>query len=112
MENLQTLHDAITRAAASDYAIIVTLGGFALAGVDAGDHRVCSASCRSRCRNARRSSARAWHLAHPRRRLVGLVARQSLALIAVGLLLGLAGGVAVGFGMRGVLFGTVAARIR
>ena len=38
--------------------------------------------------------------------VVGLVARQSFKLMTVGLLVGLAGGVAVGFAMRGMLHGT------
>ncbi len=105
VENLQTLPDATTRAEASDYVIILTLGGFALVALllaTAGLFGVVSFSVSQRTpefgtRMALGASAAA---------VVGLVARQSLVLMAVGLLLGLAGGVAVGFGMRGMLFGT------
>ena len=105
VENLQTLPDAITRAEASDYVIILTLGGFAVVALllaTAGLFGVVSYSVSQRTpefgtRMALGASAAA---------VVGLVARQSLVLMAVGLLVGLAGGVAVGFGMRGMLFGT------
>ena len=105
VENLQTLPDAITRAEASDYVIILTLGGFALVALllaTAGLFGVVSFAVSQRTaefgtRMALGASAAA---------VVRLVARQSLVLISVGLLVGLAGGVAVGFAMRSVLFGT------
>jgi putative ABC transport system permease protein len=105
VENLQTFPDAITRAEASDYVIILTLGGFALVALllaTAGLFGVVSFSVAQRTpefgtRIALGASAAA---------VVGLVARQSLVLMAVGLLVGLAGGIAVGFGMQSMLFGT------
>jgi ABC-type antimicrobial peptide transport system permease subunit len=105
VENLQTFPDAMTRAEASDYVIILTLGGFAMVALllaTAGLFGVVSFSVSQRTpefgtRMALGASAPA---------VVGLVARQSLGLMAVGLLLGLAGGVGVGFGMRRMLFGT------
>ena len=105
VENLQTFPDAMTRAEASDYVIILTLGGFAMVALllaTAGLFGVVSFSVSQRTpefgtRMALGASAPA---------VVGLVARQSLVLMAVGLMAGLAGGVAVGFGMRGMLFGT------
>jgi predicted permease len=105
VENLQTLPDAITRAEASDYVIILTLGGFALVALmlaTAGLFGVVSFSVAQRTPEFGTRMALGASAAS----VVGLVARQSLALMAVGLLLGLAGGVAVGFAMRGMLFGT------
>lgn len=105
VENLQTLPEAMARAEASDYVILVTLGGFSLVALmlaTAGLFGVVSYSVSQRTpefgtRMALGASASA---------VVGLVARQSLVLMAAGLLLGLAGGVAVGFAMRSVLYGT------
>ena len=105
IENLQTFPEALARAEASDYAIIATLGGFAVVALllaTAGLFGVVSYSVSQRTaefgtRMALGASAGA---------VVALVARQSLGLLAVGLFVGLAGGVAVGFAMRGMLFGT------
>ena len=105
VENLQTLPDAFTRAEASDYVIILTLAGFAVVALllaTAGLFGVVSFSVSQRTPEFGTRMA----LGAPASAVVGLVARQSLVLMAVGLLLGLAGGVAVGFGMRGMLFGT------
>ncbi len=56
----------------------------------------CSASSRTRSRNAPPSSARAWRSARAPATWSGLVARESLVLLAIGLAIGLAGGVGVG----------------
>jgi predicted permease len=105
VENLQTFTEAVSRAEASDYTIIATLGGFAVVALllaIAGLFGVISYSVSQRTpefgtRMALGASASA---------VVGLVAKQSMKLLAVGLLVGLGGGVAVGFAMRGMLFGT------
>jgi putative ABC transport system permease protein len=105
VDNLQTLPEAMARAEASDYAIIATLAGFAAVALllaTAGLFGVVSYSVSQRTpefgtRMALGATASA---------VVGLVARQSLVLMMIGLLVGLAGGVTVGFGMRGMLFGT------
>ena len=57
-------------------------------------------------RSARRSSARAWRSAPARWDVVRLVARQSLGLAVIGLTVGLAGGVGVGFVMGACSIGT------
>jgi putative ABC transport system permease protein len=105
IENLQTFPELLRLAEASDYVIIATLGGFAIVALllaTAGLFGVVSYSVSQRTaefgtRMALGASAGA---------VVALVARQSLGLLAVGLFVGLAGGVAVGFAMRGMLFGT------
>jgi putative ABC transport system permease protein len=105
IENLRTLPDAMERAEASDYAIIATLAGFAgvaLLLASAGLFGVVSFSVSQRTPEFGTRMA----LGASASDVVGLVARQSLKLLVVGLLVGLAGGVAVGFAMRGMLFGT------
>jgi putative ABC transport system permease protein len=105
VESLRTLREAMVQAESSDYAIIAALAGFAGVAVllaSAGLFGVVSFSVSQRTpefgtRMALGASSSA---------VVGLVARQSLTLMSVGLLVGLAGGIAVGFGMRGMLFGT------
>lgn len=105
VENLQTMPEAMTRAEASDYVIIMTLGGFAVVALllaTAGLFGVVSYSVSQRTPEFGTRMA----LGAPASAVVGLVARQSLVLMSVGLLLGLAGGVAVGFGMQSMLYGT------
>ncbi|HYB96973.1 MAG TPA: ADOP family duplicated permease [Vicinamibacterales bacterium] len=105
VESLQTLAEAMDRAKASDYVIIFALAGFAVVALilaTAGLFGVISYSVSQRTpelgtRMALGASASA---------VVALVARQSLTLIGIGLLIGLAGGVTVGFGMQSMLFGT------
>lgn len=105
IENLQTLPDAMDRAEASDYAIIATLAGFAAVALllaSAGLFGVVSFSVSQRTAEFGTRMA----LGASASTVVGLVARQSLRLVIVGLLVGLIGGVTVGFGMRSMLFGT------
>lgn len=105
VENLQTFPDAMRRAEASDYVIIGTLGAFALVALalaTTGLFGVISYSVSQRTAEFGTRMA----LGAPAGAVVAIVARQSLGLLAVGLVIGIAGGVAVGFGMRRMLFGT------
>jgi putative ABC transport system permease protein len=104
IENLQTFPDAITRAEASDYVIIFTLGAFALVALllaASGLFGVMSYSVSQRTAEFGTRMA----LGAPVSAVIGIVVRQCLRLLLAGGLVGLAGGVAVGFAMRGMLFG-------
>jgi putative ABC transport system permease protein len=105
IENLRRFTDAMQRAQSSDYVIIATLGGFALVALllaTSGLFGVVSYSVSQRTPEFGTRMA----LGAPASAVVGLVARQSGWLLAVGLAIGLAGGVGVGFAIRGMLFGT------
>ena len=105
VENLATFSEALRRAEASDYAIIGTLGGFALVALllaTTGLFGVISYSVSQRTAEFGTRMA----LGASTGAVVGIVARQSLWLLAAGLGVGLAGGVMVGFAIRGMLFGT------
>jgi putative ABC transport system permease protein len=102
LENLQTLDEAFRRAAMSDYVIIGVLSGFAvLALVLAATGLFGVVSYAAAQRTAEFGTRMA--LGASAFDVVRLVARQSLALLAAGLCIGLVGGVAVGFGMRSAL---------
>jgi predicted permease len=104
VESLRTLNEAMARAEASDYAIIATLAGFAgvaLLLATAGLFGVVSFAVSQRTPEFGTRMA----LGASTSAVVGMVARQSLKLTSVGLLVGLAGGVTVGVAMRGMLFG-------
>ena len=105
IENLQRFTEAMQRAESSDYVIIATLGGFSLVALllaTAGLFGVVSYSVSQRTAEfgtRMALGAHAWDV-------IRLVAQQSLGLVAIGLALGLAGGVGVGFMMGSLLFGT------
>jgi putative ABC transport system permease protein len=105
VENLRTFTEAMQRAQSSDYLIIAALAGFALVALvlaSAGLFGVVSFSVSQRTAEFGTRMA----LGAPASAVVGLVVRQSGRLLALGLTIGLIGGVAVGFAMRGLLFGT------
>jgi putative ABC transport system permease protein len=105
IENLQTFSEAIRKAEASDYVIIGVLSGFAIVALllaTSGLFGVVSYTVAQRTAEfgtRMALGAGAWDV-------IRLVARQSLGLAAIGLIVGLAGGVAVGFAMGSLLFHT------
>ena len=105
IEYLQTFDEAVRLAETSDYLIIAMLAGFALVALvlaTSGLFGVVSYSVAQRTPEFGTRialGASAWDV-------VAIVARQSLKLVAIGLIIGLTGGVAVGFMMGSVLFGT------
>ena len=105
VEFLQTFDAALQRAASSDYALIAVLVGFsvlALVLASTGLFGVVSFTVSQRTAEfgtRMALGASAWDV-------IRLVARQSLGLVAVGLSVGLVGGVGVGFTMGSMLFGT------
>ena len=105
IENLQTFTEAIRLAEASDYVIIGVLGGFAMVALllaTSGLFGVVSYTVAQRTAEfgtRMALGASAWDV-------VRLVARQSLGLVVVGLIVGLAGGIGVGFMMGSLLYGT------
>ncbi len=105
VENLRTFTEAIRRAEASDYVIIGVLGGFAIVALllaTSGLFGVVSYTVAQRTAEfgtRMALGAGAWDV-------ICLVARQSLGLVAIGLLVGLAGGIGVGFTMGSMLYGT------
>jgi putative ABC transport system permease protein len=104
LENLQTLDEALRLAASSDYVVIGVLAGFAvLALILAATGLFGVVSYTAAQRTAEFGTRMA--LGASAIDVVRLVARQSLKLLAVGLALGLVGGIAVGFGMRSALYG-------
>jgi len=105
IENLQTLSEAMRRAEASDYVIIGTLTGFAVVALMlamAGLFGVISYGVSQRTPEFGTRMA----LGASSLDVVRLVARQSATLLLIGIVLGIGGGIAVGFGMRSMLFGT------
>jgi len=105
IENLQDFPEALRLAEASDYVIIATLGGFAIIALllaTTGLFGVISFSVSQRTPEFGTRMALGASAADVMR----LVARQSMGLVAAGLLIGLAGGVGVGFMMGSLLFGT------
>jgi putative ABC transport system permease protein len=104
LENLQMLNEALRVAASSDYVIIGVLAGFAvLALILAATGLFGVVSYAAAQRTAEFGTRMA--LGASAFDVVRLVARQSLALLAIGLAIGLAGGVGVGFAMKSALFG-------
>jgi predicted permease len=102
IENLQTVDEAFRLAAMSDYIIIGMLAGFAvLALVLAATGLFGVVSYAAAQRTAEFGTRMA--LGASALDVIRLVARQSLLLLAVGLGIGLIGGVGVGFGMRSAL---------
>jgi len=105
VEYLQTFDDELRRAASGDYLLIGMLGGFSLLALvlaSTGLFGVVSYTVSQRTAEfgtRMALGASAWDV-------VRLVARQSLGLLLVGLTVGLAGGVGVGFAMGSLLYGT------
>lgn len=105
VENLQTFAEAMRRAEASDYVIIGVLSGLATVALllaTSGLFGVVSYTVAQRTPEfgtRMALGASAWDV-------VRLVAKQSLGLVAIGLIVGLAGGIGVGFTMGSMLFGT------
>jgi putative ABC transport system permease protein len=105
IENLQRFTEAMQRSESSDYVIIGTLGGFSIVALllaTSGLFGVVSYTVAQRTPEfgtRMALGASAWDV-------IRLVARQSLGLAAIGLIVGLAGGVAVGFAMGSLLFHT------
>jgi putative ABC transport system permease protein len=104
LEGLQTLEQAFRDAASSDYVIIGVLAGFAvLALILAATGLFGVVSFAAAQRTAEFGTRMA--LGASTFDVVRLVAHQSMRLLAFGLTIGLAGGIAVGFAMRNSLFG-------
>jgi putative ABC transport system permease protein len=104
LESLQTLDAAFREAASSDYVIIGVLAGFAiLALILAATGLFGVVSFAAAQRTAEFGTRMA--LGASALDVVALVARQSIRLLVVGLSIGLAGGIAVGFAMQSSLFG-------
>ncbi|MGH9384373.1 MAG: ADOP family duplicated permease [Vicinamibacterales bacterium] len=102
LENLKTLDEAFRLAAMSDYIIIGMLSGFAvLALVLAASGLFGVVSYAAAQRTAEFGTRMA--LGASAFDVIRLVARQSLVLLALGLGIGLLGGIGVGFGMRSAL---------
>lgn len=105
IENLQTLSEAMRRAEASDYVIIGVLAAFAMVALllaASGLFGVISFTVTQRTPEfgtRMALGASVWDV-------IRLVARQSLFMVAIGLVIGLAGGIGVGFAMGSVLYGT------
>ena len=105
IEGLESMNDALARAASSDYVVIGMLGAFAvLALVLAATGLFGVVSYAAAERTAEFGTRMA--LGARARDVIALVLGQSLRLLAIGLGLGLAGGVGVAFLIRGVLHGT------
>ena len=105
IEYLQTFDEAMRLAETSDYLIIAMLAGFAIVALvlaTSGLFGVVSYSVAQRTPEFGTRialGAGAWDV-------IGIVVRQSLKLVAIGLIIGLTGGIAVGFMMGSLLFGT------
>jgi predicted permease len=101
---LQTFDAALAEAASSDYVVIGMLSGFALLALvlaASGLFGVVSYTVAQRTSEFGTRMALGASAAD----VVNLVARDSAKLLAVGLTIGLAGGISVGFMMRGLLSG-------
>jgi putative ABC transport system permease protein len=104
MEYLQTFDEALAQAASSDYTVIGMLAGFALLALvlaSTGLFGVVSYTVAQRTAEFGTRMA----LGARARDVVNLVVRDSAKLLAIGLSIGLAGGIAVGFMMSSVLYG-------
>jgi predicted permease len=104
IEYLQTFDEALGKAASSDYVIIGMLTGFAILALvlaSTGLFGVVSYAV------AQRTAEFGTRMALGARAsdVVGIVVRDSARLLAIGLSIGLAGGIGVGFTMKSVLFG-------
>jgi putative ABC transport system permease protein len=104
LESLRTFDEALAQAASSDYAVIGVLtafAGLALVLASTGLFGVVSYTA------AQRTAEFGTRIALGARAsdVVRLVARDSAWLLAIGLSLGLAGGIGVGFMMKGMLYG-------
>jgi putative ABC transport system permease protein len=105
VESLVGLAEEMSRSESSDYVIIAVLGGFAIVALllaTTGLFGVVSYSVSQRTAEfgtRMALGASAWNV-------IRLVARESLGLVVAGLLVGLAGGIGVGFMMGNLLFGT------
>lgn len=104
IDYLKTFDEEFARAASSDYLVIGMLSGFALLAVvlaAGGLFGVVSYTV------AQRTSEFGTRMALGARAIdvVNLVARDSAKLLIVGLVVGLAGGIGVGFAMKSVLYG-------
>jgi ABC-type antimicrobial peptide transport system permease subunit len=104
IEYLGTFDDALARAASSDYVIIGMLTGFAILALvlaSTGLFGVVSYAVAQRTAEFGTRMALGASAAD----VVRIVARDSVRLLAIGLSIGLAGGIGVGFTMKSVLFG-------
>jgi putative ABC transport system permease protein len=102
IEYLMTFDQAMTDAASSDYVVIGMLGGFALVALvlaSAGLFGIVSFTVAQRTAEFGTRMALGARAAD----VVRLVARQSFIMIAIGLAIGIAGGVGIGFAMQAVL---------
>ncbi len=104
IEYLMTFDEALDRAASSDYVVIGMLAGFAVLALvlaSTGLFGVVSYAV------AQRTAEFGTRMALGARSIdvIRLVAHESLLLLAIGLSIGLAGGVAVAFTMKSVLYG-------
>ncbi len=104
IEYLQTFDDALAEAASSDYVIIGMLTGFAILALvlaSTGLFGVVSYAVAQRTAEFGTRMA----LGASAGDVIAIVARDSARLLAIGLSIGLAGGIGVGFTMKSVLFG-------
>lgn len=105
IDYLSTLDDELARAASSDYLVIGMLAGFAMLALllaTTGLFGVVSYAVAQRTAEFGTRMA----LGASAGDVVRLVAREAIVLLGIGLTIGLAGGVGVGFTMGSVLFGT------
>ena len=104
IEYLMTFDEALARAASSDYAVIGMLSGFAVLALvlaSTGLFGVVSYAVAQRTAEFGTRMALGARAAD----VVRLVAKESMLLLAIGLSIGLAGGIAVAFTMESVLYG-------
>lgn len=104
IEYLMTFDDALAQAASSDYAVIGMLAGFAVLALvlaSTGLFGVVSYTVAQRTAEFGTRMA----LGAQTSDVVRLVARESIVLLAIGLSIGLAGGIGVAFTMQSVLYG-------
>jgi len=104
IDDLQTFTDALQQESSSDYVIVYVLAGFAVVALllaSAGLFGVVSFVA------AQRTAEFGTRMALGARAIdvINLVARESATLLLAGLAVGLAGGIAVGFGMKRLLYG-------
>jgi putative ABC transport system permease protein len=104
LENLQTFDEALRLAASSDYVITGVLSGFAILAVILAATGLFGVVSHAATQRTEEFGIR-MALGASASDVIRLVARQSLALLVVGLGVGLVGGIGVGFGMKSALFG-------